>query len=82
AVLRGPAHRGQVAAVVHDRWGSPHRPVGHLTLLDAPDGRYRLTRATADDGVEWSTLAPVDARCLHALLGDLLDTAQEAVDRP
>ncbi|MBW0106264.1 ESX secretion-associated protein EspG [Pseudonocardia sp. KRD291] len=80
AVLRGPAHRGQVSAVVHDRWGSPHRPVRHLTLLDAPDGRYRLTRSTADDGREWSTLAPVDTRRLHALLGDLLDTAQEQVD--
>ena len=79
-VLRGPAHRGQVAAVVHDRWGSPHRPVGHLTLLDAPDGRYRLTRSTAADGREWSTLAPVDPRRLHGLLADMLDAAQEEVD--
>lgn len=80
AVLRGPARRGQVSAVVHDRWGSPHRPLRHLTLIDAPDGRYRLTRSTADDGREWSTLAPVDARRLHALLGDLLDAAQEEID--
>ncbi|MDN5918919.1 MAG: ESX secretion-associated protein EspG [Pseudonocardia sp.] len=78
-VLRGPAHRGQVAAVMHDRWGSPHRPVRHVTLLDAPDGRYRLTRSTADDGLEWSTLAPVDTRRLHALLTELLDTAEEQV---
>lgn len=76
AVLRGPAHRGQVAAVVYDRWGSPHRPVRHVTLLDAPDGRYRLTRSTADDGAEWSTLAPVDKRRLHTLLCTLLADAE------
>ena len=62
---------------MYDRWGSPHRPAGHLTVLDTPDGRYRLTRTTAGDGTEWSTLAPVDDRGLHALLSGLLDDAAE-----
>lgn len=74
-LLGGPGGRAQVAAVVHDRWGSPHRPAGHLTVLDTPDGRYRLTRAGAADGTQWSTLAPVDDRGLHALLSGLLDEA-------
>ena len=78
-MLRGPAHRAQVAAVVHDRWGSPHRPVRHVTVLDTPSGRYRLTRSTAGDGAEWSTLAPVDSRLLHALLTELLDSARDRV---
>ena len=45
AVLRGCGHRSQVSAVVHDRWGGPHRPVRHLTVLDGAPGRYRLTRS-------------------------------------
>lgn len=74
-LLRAPGGRAQVAAAVHDRWGSPHRPSSHVTVLDAPDGRYRLTRSVAADGTDWSTLAPVDGRGLHALLLDLLDGA-------
>lgn len=81
-VLRGPAHRGQVTAVVYDRWGGPHRPVPHVTLLDSPGGRYRLTRRAGADGTEWSTVAPVDPRGLHALLAELLDTAAEQLDTP
>ncbi len=78
-LLRAPGGRvdgrAQVAAVVYDRWGSPHRPVSHVTVLDTPRGRYRLTRAVAGDGTDWSTLAPVDDRGLHALLLDLLAEA-------
>lgn len=77
-LLGGRGGRAQVAAVVHDRWGSPHRPSGHLTVLDTPDGRYRLTRTPAGDGTEWSTLAPVDDRGLHVLLSALLTGADTA----
>lgn len=77
-LLGGQGGRAQVAAVVHDRWGSPHRPAGPLTVLDTPHGRYRLTRTPAGDGTEWSTLAPVDGRGLHDLLSGLLDEADTA----
>lgn len=77
-LLGGEGGRAQVAAVVHDRWGSPHRPVPHVTVLDTPDGRYRLTRAETTDGTEWSTLAPVDDRGLHTVLSDLLGEADAA----
>lgn len=77
-LVGGRGGRAQVAAVVYDRWGSPRRPDGHLTVLDTPDGRYRLTRSTAGDGTEWSTLAPVDDRSLHAVLSELLTEADMA----
>jgi hypothetical protein len=77
-LLGGSGGRAQVAAVVHDRWGSPHRPVSHATVLDTPSGRYRLSRSVAGDGTDWSTLAPVDDRGLHALLTGLLDDAEAA----
>lgn len=72
AMLHGPAHRAQVCAVRHDRWGSPQRLPGHVTVVDTAGGRYRLSReATA--GVEWATLAPVDDRRLRPLLAGLFD---------
>ncbi|TCK20476.1 ESX secretion-associated protein EspG [Pseudonocardia endophytica] len=80
-LVGGSGGRAQVAAVVHDRWGSPHRPLSHLTVLDTPVGRYRLTRSVAGDGTDWSTLAPVDDRGLHALLTDLLDDADAEIAR-
>lgn len=76
AMLAGPAHRAQVCAVHHDRWGSPHRPAGHVAVVDTPGGRYRLTREPTA-GVEWATLAPVDDRRLRPLLAGLLEPAPD-----
>lgn len=77
AVLSGPAHRAQICAVHHDRWGSPHRPAGHVAVLDTAGGRYRLTREVTA-GVEWATLAPVDDRRLRPLLAALLSPDRSA----
>lgn len=75
-MLHGPAHRAQVCAVRHDRWGSPHRSPGHVAVVDTAAGRYRLTRDAAG-GTEWATLAPVDDRRLRPLLAGLLEVSPD-----
>ena len=64
--------RAQLVALTGDRWGGTTRAGGVLTVLDGPRGRYLLTRTTAEDGVEWTTVAPTDARGLRHRLGELL----------
>lgn len=69
----GDVRRAQIVALLADARGVPHRHGGVLTLLDARTGRCLLTRATADDGVEWTTIAPVDDRRLRHRVAGLLD---------
>jgi hypothetical protein len=74
-MLAGTDHRGQVVALAGDRWGVLRRAGGVLGVLDAPRGRYLLTRSTAADGVEWTTVAPADERQLRHQIAELLATA-------
>lgn len=46
---------------------------GPVTVHDGPGGRYLITHSTAEDGVPWTTVAPVDARGLRHRVGSLLD---------
>lgn len=46
---------------------------GTVTVHDGPGGRYLITHSTAEDGVGWTTVAPVDARGLRHRVGSLLD---------
>lgn len=44
-----------------------------VTVHDGPVGRCLLTRLTADDGLEWATVAPADDRTLHHRVAALLE---------
>ncbi|MEJ8282202.1 ESX secretion-associated protein EspG [Pseudonocardia spirodelae] len=78
-LFAGPAHRAQVCAVRHDRWGSPARLPGHLAVVDTRWGRYRLARSTGPHGgPEWSTLAPAGERSLPAELDALFSPGRSA----
>jgi len=74
-MLGGTERRAQLVALTGDRWGGTKRAGGVLGVLDGRRGRYLLTRSTAADGVEWSTVAPVDGRRLRHCLGELLALA-------
>jgi ESX secretion-associated protein EspG len=71
-MLGSTERRAQLVALTGDRWGGTTRAGGVLGVLDGPRGRYLLTRSPADDGVEWTTVAPVDDRRLRHRLGELL----------
>jgi hypothetical protein len=71
-MLSATDRRAQLVALTGDRWGGTTRAGGVLTVLDGSRGRYLLTRSTAEDGVEWSTVAPADDRRLRHRLGELL----------
>jgi hypothetical protein len=71
-MLTGITAGAQIAALVADRWGVLRRSGGVLALLDAPRGRYLLTRSTGEDGVEWTTVAPTDSRRLAHRMTELL----------
>lgn len=78
-LLAGPAHRAQICAVRHDRWGSPSRLPGHVAVVDTPRGRYRLTRGTgAHGGSEWSTLAPAGDGELRDRFAELFSPGRSA----
>lgn len=78
-LLAGPAHRAQICAVRHDRWGSPSRLPGHVAVVDTPRGRYRLTRGTgAHGGPEWSTLAPAGDGELRDRFAELFSPGRSA----
>jgi EspG family len=70
-MLGGTERRAQLVALTGDPWGGATRAGGVLGVLDGPRGRYLLTRSTADDGVEWTTVAPADDRRLRHRLGEL-----------
>ncbi len=80
-MLGGTERRAQLVALTGDRWGGTKRAGGVLGVLDGRRGRYLLTRSTAADGVDWSTVAPVDGRRLRHCLGELLTLALPADSR-
>lgn len=71
-MLDGTLRRSQVVALAGDRWGVTRRSGGVLGILDGPRGRYSTTRTVADDGIEWTTVAPTDDRRLRHRVGALL----------
>lgn len=68
----GPG-RAQVVALVTDAAGIARRVGGVLGVIDGPGGRYVLTRRVGEDGVEWSTVAPADARGLRHRMKVMLE---------
>jgi hypothetical protein len=81
-MLSATDRRAQLVALTGDRWGGTTRAGGVLTVLDGSRGRYLLTRSTAEDGVEWTTVAPADDRRLRHRLGELLAGAAERHAHP
>jgi hypothetical protein len=67
----GPGH-AQVVAVTADAAGMARRAGGILGILDGPGGRYLMTRLLGADAVEWSTLAPADARSVRHRMGVMI----------
>jgi hypothetical protein len=70
----GPG-RAQVVALATDPAGIARRVGGVLGVLDGPGGRYLLSRRIGEDGVEWSTVAPVDARGLRHRMAVMLEVS-------
>lgn len=64
-MLTGVGGRAQITA-------SGRRAEDVVTVFDGPSGRYLLTRMVADDGVEWTTVAPADARTIRHRVESLL----------
>jgi hypothetical protein len=81
-MLSSTERRAQLVALTGDRWGGTTRAGGVLGVLDGPRGRYLLTRSTAEDGVEWTTVAPADDRRLRHRLGELLAGAVAGPGHP
>lgn len=73
--------RSQLTALATDRWGVARRLSRVLTVLDGPRGRYLLTRSTAEDGTDWTTVGPTDDRRLRHRVDELLDDAVAAAGR-
>ena len=78
-MLAGTGRRAQIVAMAGDRWGVLRRSGGVLGVLDAPRGRYLLTRTIGEDGAEWTTVAPTDDRSLRHRVAELLAGAAAAV---
>ena len=74
-MLRGVRWRAQVGAVVADPFGCQRRCDRTLGVLDGPRGRYLTTCSRADDGSDWTTVAPVDDRRLRHRVSALLTQA-------
>jgi hypothetical protein len=72
-MLHGIDGRAQIAVLVPDRWGVLHRSGGLMEVLDAPRGRYLMTRTQSADGTSWTSVAPVDDRRLRQRLAELLE---------
>jgi hypothetical protein len=81
-VLRAGARRGQLGALAADPWGVLRRHRRVLGLVDTTRGRYLMHREPAADGVEWTTLAPVDAPRLTHRVRTLLDEARARAAHP
>ena len=72
-VLGGVRGHAQVVAAGAAGSGSGVRRVGPvLGILDGARGRYHLTRTVGEDGVEWTTVAPMDERRLRHRMAELL----------
>lgn len=75
------AHSAQICALAVDRCSVLRRLPKIVRVLDTPGGRYQLTRSIADDGAEWTTVAPADALQLRQRTAALLSEAREAAAR-
>jgi hypothetical protein len=80
--LRAATGRGQVSVLATDPWGVLRRHRRVLGLLDTDRGRYVMHRRPAADGVEWTTLAPVDQLRLTHRVRRLLGDAHTHAARP
>jgi hypothetical protein len=80
-VLRSGTRRGQLSVLAADQWGALHRHRKVLGLVDTPRGRYLMHREPADDGVELTTLAPIDLSRLRYRVRQLLDEARDRATR-
>ncbi|HWC81236.1 MAG TPA: ESX secretion-associated protein EspG [Pseudonocardiaceae bacterium] len=80
-VLRAGTRRGQLSVLAADPWGVLHRHRKVLGLVDTPRGRYLMHREPADDGAEWTTLAPVELSRLRHRVRLLLDEARDRAAR-
>ena len=70
----GPG-RAQIVALSTDAAGIARRTGGVLGILDGPGGRYLMVRAAGTDAVEWSTVAPADARGLRHRMAVMLEVS-------
>ncbi|MHA6792850.1 ESX secretion-associated protein EspG [Pseudonocardia bannensis] len=80
-MLHDGGRRSQLTALVTDRWEVPRRLSRVLTVLDGPRGRHLLTRSTADDGTDWTTIGPTDERRLRHRVDELLSEAATAAEQ-
>jgi hypothetical protein len=80
-VLRAGTRRGQLSVLAADRCGVLHRHRKVLGLVDTPRGRYLMHREPAHDGVEWTTLAPIDLARLRHRVRLLLDESRDRAVR-
>jgi hypothetical protein len=78
-MLDGIERRAQLVALIADGWGLPRRSTEALGILEGPRGRYLTTNCQADDGTDWTTLAPTDDRRLRNRVADLLTATAQAV---
>lgn len=69
----------QIAALITDASGVTRRSGGVLGVVDRTGGRYLVTRRLAEDGVEWTTVAPTDDRRLRHRVAELLEGARASV---
>jgi EspG family len=72
-MLHGIDRRAQIAVLTPDRWGVLRRCGVLVEVLDAPRGRYLMTRAPGADGTSWTSIAPVDDRRLRQRLAELVE---------
>jgi hypothetical protein len=77
-MLGGTERRAQIVALATDKWGVARREGGVVGVLDGQRGRYVMTRSVADDGVEWTTVAPTDTRRLRHRVAEMLDDGGSA----
>lgn len=80
-VLRAGTRRGQLSVLAADPWGVLHRHRKVLGLVDTMRGRYLMHREPSADGIEWTTLAPVDLVRLRHRVRLLLDEARDRAVR-
>lgn len=80
-VLRAGTGRGQLSVLAADQWGVLHRHRKVLGLVDTPRGRYLMHREPADDGVEWTTLAPIDLPRLRYRVQQVFEEARDRAAR-
>jgi hypothetical protein len=72
-MVHGIDRRAQIAVLTPDRGRILRRSGALVEVLDAPRGRYLLTRSRGVDGTSWTSVAPVDDRRLRQRLAELIE---------